>query len=155
MTDRGTLARIAHLQHLVVCYERARYLQRLLDDGPQPSPLPELASLASKSALAFCSLGTWINSNAVKDTFKVRTYSRYAAICGSLAWNSPVTYPVTNRESVLAINLLAPISFANSIPTIRALYSAWLLLALKAKRRDCSISTPFGPSRMTPAPLPC
>ncbi|KAK2418557.1 hypothetical protein QL285_040743 [Trifolium repens] len=37
---------------------------------------------------------------------------------------------------------------------MRASYSAWLLLALKAKRSDCSMSTPSGPSRTTPAPLP-
>ncbi|MCI84080.1 hypothetical protein A2U01_0105356, partial [Trifolium medium] len=40
------------------------------------------------------------------------------------------------------------------MPAIRASYSAWLLLALKVKRRDCSTSTPSGPSRTTPAPLP-
>ncbi|PNX70322.1 hypothetical protein L195_g057277, partial [Trifolium pratense] len=46
-------------------------------------------------------------------------------------------------------------SFDNSfIPAIKASYSAWLLLALKAKRNDCSIITPSGPSNTIPAPLP-
>ncbi|MCI38382.1 hypothetical protein A2U01_0059610, partial [Trifolium medium] len=40
------------------------------------------------------------------------------------------------------------------MPAIRASYSAWLLLALKAKCNDCSTKTPSGPSRTTPAPLP-
>ena len=35
-----------------------------------------------------------------------------------------------------------------------ASYSTWLLLALKANRRACSISNPSGPSKMTPSPLP-
>ncbi|MCH91573.1 hypothetical protein A2U01_0012500, partial [Trifolium medium] len=40
------------------------------------------------------------------------------------------------------------------MPAINASYSAWLLLALKAKRNDCSIRTPSGPSKTTLAPLP-
>ncbi|MCI91224.1 hypothetical protein A2U01_0112518, partial [Trifolium medium] len=40
------------------------------------------------------------------------------------------------------------------MPAIKASYFAWLLLALKAKRSDCSTKTPSGPSRTTPAPLP-
>ena len=55
--------------------------------------------------------------------------SKYAAIWGSLAWYSPVTCPVTNKESLFANNPLAPISFASIIPAIRASYSfgcCWL-----------------------------
>ena len=63
---------------------------------------PELASFASKSARAFCSRGTCTNSNIAKVSFRIWTYSRYTAIWGSLAWYSPVTCHVTNRESLLA-----------------------------------------------------
>ena len=68
---------------------------------------------------------------------------------------TPVTCPVTNKESLFTSKPFAPISLANKIPTIRASYSAWLLLALKANRRACLISNPFGPSKITPTPLPC
>ncbi|RDY04873.1 hypothetical protein CR513_11352, partial [Mucuna pruriens] len=44
--------------------------------------------------------------------------------------------------------------FASLIPAKSASYSAWLLLALKSKCRLCSTNTPFGPSKITPAPLP-
>jgi len=59
-----------------------------------------------------------------------------------------------SNESLLAISTLAPISFANKIPAIKASYSAWLLLALKANIRDCSINMSLGPSRIIPVPLP-
>ena len=114
-------------------------------------PFPKLASFSSKLARAFCSLGTCTNSNTAKVSFKIWTYCRYAAIWGSLAWYSPVT----NRESLFANKLFAPISVASSILAIRASYSAWFLLALKANRRACSINSLFGPSRITPASLPC
>ena len=117
-------------------------------------PLPELASLASRSALAFCSLGTCTSSNVAKAPFNISTYLKYAAIYGSFAWYSPVTCPVTNWESLFARRLWAPISLANSIPTISASYSTWLLLTLKAKRKVCSINTPLGPSKIFPVPLP-
>ena len=107
-------------------------------------PLPELASFVSKSARAFCSLGTCINSN----TAKRPSESLWHDILLLLS-------PVTRRESLFANKLCAPISLANSILAIRASYSAWLLLALKANRRACSINSPFGPSRMMPASLPC
>ena len=118
-------------------------------------PLPELASFASKSARAFCSLGTRTNSNTAKVSFRVFTYSRYTTIWGSLSWYSPVTCPVTSRESRFANKPLAPISLASNIPAIKVSYSAWLLLALKANQSACSISNPLSPSRMTLAPLPC
>jgi len=54
-------------------------------------PLPELASLASRSARAFCSLGMCTSSNTANTLFKTWTYPRYATIYGSLAWYSPVT----------------------------------------------------------------
>ena len=117
-------------------------------------PLPELASFASKSARAFCSRGTCTNSNTTKVSFRIWTYYRYAAIWGSFAWYSLVTCPVTSKESLFTSKLFTPISLASNIPAIRASYSAWLLLALKANRRACSINNPFGPSKMTPAPLP-
>ena len=113
-------------------------------------PLLELASFASKSTRAFCSRGTCTNLNTAKVSFRIWTYCRYATIWGSLAWYSPVYYPVTNRESLFFL-----ISLASSIPAIRASYSARLLLALKANHRAYSISNPFDPSKMTPAPLPC
>ena len=118
-------------------------------------PLPELTSLASKSARAFFSLGTCTSSNIANDPFRTWTYTKYAAIRGSLAWYSPFTWPVTSRESLFANKLCAPISLANSMPTMRASYSDWLLLALKANCRACSINSPFGPSNMTPTLLPC
>ena len=59
-------------------------------------PLPELGSLASRSARAFYSLGTYTNSNARKVSFKSTTYFKYEAICGSFAWYSHVTCPVTS-----------------------------------------------------------
>ena len=106
-------------------------------------------------ALAFCSLGTCNSSNAAKAPFNTSTYLKYAAIYGSFAWHSPVTCPVTNWVSLFAKRLWAPISLAKSIPAISASYSAWLLLALKAKRKACSINTPLGPSKIIPALLPC
>ena len=141
--------------HSVICHKLLRRLEGLLDDRPLPSPLPELASLASRSARAFCSLGTCTNSNATNAPFSTWTHFKYAAICGSFAWYSPVTCPVTSSESLFAKRLCAPISLARSIPAIRASYSAWLLLALKANRRACSINTPLGPSKTILTPVPC
>ncbi|RDX83895.1 hypothetical protein CR513_35136, partial [Mucuna pruriens] len=50
--------------------------------------------------------------------------------------------------------VFASSSLASLIPANNASYSAWLLLALNSKWSDCSINTPFGPSNITPAPLP-
>ena len=117
--------------------------------------LLELASFASKLDQAFYSLGKSTNSNVSKASLKSLTYSRYATIWGSLAWYSPITSQVISSESLFTNKLRAPISLASNIPATKASYSAWLLLALKANRRACSINSPFGPSKMTPTPLPC
>ena len=135
-------------------YDGSMCPQGLLYDCPLSAPLPELGSFVRESARAFYSLGTCTNLNTAKVSFRIWTYSRYAAIWGSLTWYSPVTCPVTNRESLFASKLSPPISLASSITTIKASYSSLLLLALKANCRVCSINSPFGPSRMTPAPLP-
>ena len=66
-----------------------------------------------------------------------------------------VPCPVTSNESLFTNNLRAPNSLASNILAIKASYSAWLLLALNANLRACSINSPFDPSKMTPAPLPC
>jgi len=86
-------------------------------------PLPELASFASKSTQAFCSLGTCTNSNAAKISFKSMTYFRFATIWGSLAWYLPVTCPVTSSESLFTNKLRAPIYLANNIPATKASFS--------------------------------
>jgi len=65
-----------------------------------------------------------------------------------------VTCPVTSNESLFTNKRWAPNSFVSNIPTIKASYSVWLFLALNANLRACSIKSPFGPSRMTPALLP-
>ena len=67
-----------------------------------------MASFASKSARAFYSLGTCTNSNTTKVSFRIWTYSRYVAIWESLSWYSPVTCPLTNRESLFASKLSHP-----------------------------------------------
>ncbi|RDY07470.1 hypothetical protein CR513_08411, partial [Mucuna pruriens] len=113
-----------------------------------------LASLASKSALSFCSHGTWTSLNFLKPTANFTALSLYLLSWGSLVWYSLLTCPVTNFESLLAIKIFASRSRANLIPANNASYSAWLLLALKSKCRDCSTKTPTGPSSMTPTPDP-
>ena len=119
------------------------------------SPFPELASLDNKFAWEFFSLGTSTSSNVKKVSFRSITYLRYEAYCGSLAWYSPVTCPVTSNKSLFTSKLWAPNSLASNILTIKASYSAWLLLTLKANLKAWSINNPLGPSRMTPDPLPC
>jgi len=117
-------------------------------------PFLELASLDSMPAREFCSLGTCTSSNMEKATFRSMTYLRYETNCGSLAWYSPVTCPVTSKESLFTNKLRAPNSLASNIPAIKASYSAWLLLTLKVNLRACLVNNPLGPSRMTLAPLP-
>ena len=58
-----------------------------------------------------------------------------------------MTCLVTSSESLF--------TFANNIPAIKASYSAWLLLALNANLRACSIKSLFDLSRMNPTLLPC
>ena len=122
-------------------------------DLDRPS-FPKLASLDIRSAREFCSLGTWTRSNVEKVDLKIYTYLRYEASYGALASYSPVTFLVTSNESLFTSKLWAPNSLARNIPTIKASYSAWLLLALNANLRACSIKSSLVPSKMTPAPLP-
>ena len=81
-----------------------------------------------------------------KFSLKSVTYLKYEAICGSLAWYSPVTCLVINNESLFTNKLRVPSSLANNIPATKASYSAWLLMALKANLRACSINSPLDPS---------
>ena len=140
--------------HHIINDKRPWCFEGLLYHRPLPSPLLELANLASRLALAFCSLGMCTSSNTANAFLKTWTYPRYATICGSLAWYSSVTWPVTSWESLFTSRPRAPISLARSIPAMRASYSTWLLLDLKANLRAYSINNPFGPSKITPTPLP-
>ena len=133
----------------------SRCLQGLLNHYPLPTRFARTGKLCKQVGSGILFSGYVDYSNTSNDSFRIWTYSRYAAIWGSLAWYSPVTWLVTNKESPFANNPFAPISLANNVPAIRASYSAWLLLALKENRRACSISNPSGPSKMTPAPLSC
>ena len=118
-------------------------------------PFPEFASLDSKSAREFYSLRTCTSSNVEKAAFRSITYVRYEANCISLAWYSPMTCPITSNESLFTNKLQVSYSLASNIPTIKASYSAWLFLALKANLGACSINNLLGPSKMTPTPLLC
>ena len=73
---RRFLRRLAYMQDQVVCHKCSRRLQSFLDHCPLPTPLPELASLASKSTRAFCSLGTCTTLNETKELFNSCTYSK-------------------------------------------------------------------------------
>ncbi|WJX77399.1 hypothetical protein P8452_60714 [Trifolium repens] len=81
------------------------------------------ASFDNKSALAFCSRGTYTNSNDLKWVARLCTFSKYLINCGSLAWNSPDTWFVTNCESLFALRSVISISFASFIPASKASYS--------------------------------
>ena len=118
-------------------------------------PFTELANLAKRLAREFCFRGTCINSNSAKLPFNVITYLRYEANYGSLAWYSSETCLLTSSESLFTNKFRAPNSYASSIPAFKVSYSTWLLLALNANFKDCSIIKPLGPSRMIPALLPC
>ena len=118
-------------------------------------PFPELANLDNRSAREFFSLGTWMRLNVENDAFKIVTYLRYEASWKSLPWYSPVTYPVTSNESLFTNKLCAPNSLASNMPATKASYLTWLLLALNANLRACSINNQFGPSKMTLTTLPC
>ena len=60
-----------------------------------------------------------------------------------------------NRRITLAFDPSPPTSFASLRPASTTSYSAWLLVALNLKHKDCGKATLFNPSNMIPAPLPC
>lgn len=78
---------------------------------------------------------------------------RYFISWDSLVWYCPKTWLVTNWESLLAYNLVAPISKAGIIPAMRASYSSWLLLKVNSNFNVCSITISTGPSSTIHAPL--
>lgn len=78
---------------------------------------------------------------------------RYFISWDSLALYCPRTWLATNWDSLLAYNLVAPISKAGIIPAMRASYSSWLLLKVNSNYNACSITISPGPSSTIPAPL--
>lgn len=113
-----------------------------------------MASLDRKSNLKFSSRGTFTTSKERKRKDKICTFYRYFIICGSLAWYWHGIWLATSWESLLAFSLVTPISRARIILAMRALYSAWLLLAVHSNFNACSITILLGPSRSIPASLP-
>ena len=101
----------------------------------------------------FCSLGMYSivhSSNSPKSSF---TLARYCYNWGSLAWNSPWTWPITSWESLLMVSLRTFNSLASLRLANKAAYLAWLLLFLNINLRACSIDIPFQSSRIILAPL--
>lgn len=113
----------------------------------------KLESLDRRCALKFFSLGTCSNLKYVECIDKLHTLWRYFNSCGSLAWYFPATWLSTSWELIFAFNLEAPISREITMLTMRASYSAWLLLSLNSHFSVCLISMSPGPSNTIPRPF--
>ena len=108
----------------------------------------ELPSFDSISSLSLLALSRWSGSNLPNNWANSLIFSKYLANWGSLA------YSMTNLESPFATNSWTPIFWASHMPTSSALYFTWLCVRLKLNFKDCSTTTPSGPSNTIPAPLP-
>jgi hypothetical protein len=116
----------------------------------------EVEALVDRSsAIAFSVRGMCCRSRTSKSFSSLRMWSRYAAKCGSLQQQSPLTCLMMSWESPFMRCCRTPSDKVILNPKSRASYSAMLLVALKSR---CTIYlnwSPCGVRSSTPAPHPC
>ena len=113
-----------------------------------------LASFDNRLVRPFCSLGMYSMIHSSYSPMSSFTLAKYCCSYGSLAWNSPWTWPITSWESPLITRLRIPNSFASPKLANSASYLDYLLLALNMNLRNCSMDTPLWSSRIILVPLP-
>ena len=116
--------------------------------------LDEVAKVANELAWEFLLLGTCFIEKALKLDCSCLILPRYHCILWSLASNSPFTCLMISLESEKTSTTLPSSFFTIIIPARRASYSASLFVAGKPSRKDFSIVTCLGDTRMIPIPDP-
>ncbi|GKB03136.1 hypothetical protein Tco_0831225 [Tanacetum coccineum] len=114
----------------------------------------EDANLLRASARLFFEHGIYVIEKLLNLSCKLQTFSKYCFMDSSLALYVPLTWLVTNSESVKTCKWWISSLMDSSKPVINALYYDSLLEVGNSKRKAYVISFPSGSVKMRLAPAP-